>query len=237
MAGKFEWQFKYRDEADVNAPARRPRGDFKKSLIRRHFCDSSDSVYRGIWDIDNHRALWRASCGIDPRRRHKRPGRAKLRQTCSSGTPRLRRRRQAGDPGFQRGYGVRMAPGRRRATTPGLEKRARKSSAPSIRAPSPAPGCAAVAVRSPRVSDQQCREMGMPAIPRPQENEGVGEHVRTRFHVDPKAACEIAEPLSGEPHRTKKTRFFCRTVKANDPTVDLMSRRHPLSSIRTSMRR
>ncbi|RTE91607.1 hypothetical protein D6B98_19565 [Bradyrhizobium sp. LVM 105] len=36
---------------------------------------------------------------------------------------------------------------------------------------------------------------GMPAIPRPQENEGVGEHVRTRFHVDPKAACEIAEPL------------------------------------------
>ena len=52
---------------------------------------------------------------------------------------------------------------------------------------------------------------GMPAIPRPQENEGVGEHVRTRFHVGPKAACEIAEPLEGEPHRTKKTCFFCRT--------------------------
>jgi hypothetical protein len=48
MAGKFEWQFKYRDEADVNAPARRRRGDFKKSLICRHFCDSSDSVYRRI---------------------------------------------------------------------------------------------------------------------------------------------------------------------------------------------
>jgi len=48
MAGKFEWQFKYRDEADVNAPARRARWDFKKSLIRRHFCDSSESVYRGI---------------------------------------------------------------------------------------------------------------------------------------------------------------------------------------------
>ncbi|RTM09436.1 MAG: hypothetical protein EKK33_26325 [Bradyrhizobiaceae bacterium] len=48
MAGKFEWQFKYRDEADVNANRRRPRAGFKKSLICRHFCDSSDSVYRRI---------------------------------------------------------------------------------------------------------------------------------------------------------------------------------------------
>lgn len=48
MAGKFEWQFKYRDEADVNASARRARGSFKKSLICRYFCDSSDSVYLGI---------------------------------------------------------------------------------------------------------------------------------------------------------------------------------------------
>src|SRR4051794_30747379 len=38
-------------------------------------------------------------------------------------------------------------------------------------------------------------DKGMPAIPRPHENEGVGEHVRTRFHVGPKAAGEIAEPL------------------------------------------
>ncbi|MDD1537334.1 hypothetical protein C7U89_28540 [Bradyrhizobium sp. WBOS4] len=48
MAGKFEWQFKYRDEADVNAPARRPACGFKKLLICRHFCDSSDFVYRRI---------------------------------------------------------------------------------------------------------------------------------------------------------------------------------------------
>jgi hypothetical protein len=48
MAGKFEWQFKYRDEADVNARARPTRRQFKKSLICRHFCDSSDSVYLGI---------------------------------------------------------------------------------------------------------------------------------------------------------------------------------------------
>jgi len=48
MAGKFEWQFKYRDEADVNASARRLRAEFKKPLICRHFCDSSDSVYRWI---------------------------------------------------------------------------------------------------------------------------------------------------------------------------------------------
>ncbi|QOZ52812.1 hypothetical protein XH90_16665 [Bradyrhizobium sp. CCBAU 53338] len=45
MAGKFEWQFKYRDEADVNARPRRNRGRLKKSLICRHFHDSSDSVY------------------------------------------------------------------------------------------------------------------------------------------------------------------------------------------------
>jgi len=30
MAGKFEWQFKYRDEADVNARARRLRTECKK---------------------------------------------------------------------------------------------------------------------------------------------------------------------------------------------------------------
>ncbi|PJG54405.1 hypothetical protein CVM73_14255 [Bradyrhizobium forestalis] len=48
MAGKFEWQFKYRDEADVNASARGRRVEFKKPLICRRFCDSSDSVYRGI---------------------------------------------------------------------------------------------------------------------------------------------------------------------------------------------
>jgi hypothetical protein len=48
MAGKFEWQFKYRDEADVNASARRLRVEFKKPPFCRHFCDSSDSVYLGI---------------------------------------------------------------------------------------------------------------------------------------------------------------------------------------------
>lgn len=49
MAGKFEWQFKYRDEADVNAGARHRREQFKMSLICRHFCDSSGSVYLGIF--------------------------------------------------------------------------------------------------------------------------------------------------------------------------------------------
>ena len=36
---------------------------------------------------------------------------------------------------------------------------------------------------------KECR-----AIPRPQENEGVGEHVRIRFHFDREATREIAEP-------------------------------------------
>jgi hypothetical protein len=40
-------------------------------------------------------------------------------------------------------------------------------------------------------------------------NEGVGEHVRTRFHLGLKIAGEIAELR--DPHRTKKTDFFCRT--------------------------
>ena len=49
MAGKFEWQFKYRDEADVNARAGRGPGQFKKSLICRHFCVSSDLVYPAVF--------------------------------------------------------------------------------------------------------------------------------------------------------------------------------------------
>jgi hypothetical protein len=49
MAGKFEWQFKYRDEADVNARARHLHAEFEKPLFCRHFCDSLDSVYPGIF--------------------------------------------------------------------------------------------------------------------------------------------------------------------------------------------
>jgi len=49
MAGKFEWQFKYRDEADVNAGRRRLHGECKKPPFCRHFCNSSDSVYLGIF--------------------------------------------------------------------------------------------------------------------------------------------------------------------------------------------
>ena len=45
----------------------------------------------------------------------------------------------------------------------------------------------------------------MPAMPRRQENEGVGEHVRTRFHFGPKAAREIAEPF--EENRTERRKL------------------------------
>lgn len=75
MAGKFEWQFKYRDEADVNARPRRTRANFKKSLI------AGISEIRQIRftvrfsDNDNHRAQWRvdfehsaARCRHPPRR-------------------------------------------------------------------------------------------------------------------------------------------------------------------------
>ena len=83
-------------------------------------------------------------------------------------------------------------------------------------------------------------EMGMPAIPRPQENEGVGEHVRIKFHVGPKAGCEIAEPLGRRTAPNEENLFLLpdrslasEPAKDDDPTVDLMSRRHPLSSTRT----
>jgi hypothetical protein len=49
MAGKFEWQFKYRDEAGVNARAWSERSESRKSPFCRHFCDSSDSVYPAIF--------------------------------------------------------------------------------------------------------------------------------------------------------------------------------------------
>ena len=42
MAGMFEWQFKYRDEAGVNAGGRLWRTEFEKLPICRDFCDSSD---------------------------------------------------------------------------------------------------------------------------------------------------------------------------------------------------
>jgi hypothetical protein len=49
MAGKFEWQFKHRDEGDVNARGRRARRELKKSAIDGHFCDSSVALYPAIF--------------------------------------------------------------------------------------------------------------------------------------------------------------------------------------------
>jgi hypothetical protein len=44
-------------------------------------------------------------------------------------------------------------------------------------------------------------------------NEGVGEHVRTRFHFEREGprALEPVKLRNWNPHRTKKTCFFCRT--------------------------
>jgi hypothetical protein len=44
-------------------------------------------------------------------------------------------------------------------------------------------------------------------------NEGVGEHVRTRFHNRPsgnQAVGPVKLRTTCDPHRTKKTSFFCR---------------------------
>jgi hypothetical protein len=42
-------------------------------------------------------------------------------------------------------------------------------------------------------------------------NEGVGEHVRTRFHQGKKAGVKLRTPEIPDPHRSKKTCFFCGT--------------------------
>jgi hypothetical protein len=67
-------------------------------------------------------------------------------------------------------------------------------------------------------------------------NEGVGEHVRTRFQ--PGASPEKRRSLFSSRVRTerRRLRFFYRTgfeamLRVTIQPLDLMSRRHPLSSV------
>lgn len=55
MAVKFEWQFKYRDEADVNASARHARGKFKNLRLAGTSAIGQIRFTLGFSDIDNHR--------------------------------------------------------------------------------------------------------------------------------------------------------------------------------------
>ena len=169
----------------------------------------------GFSDNDNHRARWRGAAAYIP------PLLVVTRDPATPGLAVLGRRsfsqRQAGDPVLRRRQSSIKSRGvldRRSEPGDGSANRetARGRRATTRPQPSPAQGNAQrqrghVAIRS------AMSGKGMPAIPRPQENEGVGEHVRTRFHFDREATCEIAEPKESAPHRTKKTRFFCRTVK------------------------
>jgi hypothetical protein len=56
MAGKFEWQFKYRDEADVNASVRRRRTESRNPRFTGTSAIPQIRFTLGFWDIDNHRA-------------------------------------------------------------------------------------------------------------------------------------------------------------------------------------
>lgn len=56
MAVKFEWQFKYRDEADVNANVRHARGKFKNICLAGTSAIGQIRFTLGFSDIDNHRA-------------------------------------------------------------------------------------------------------------------------------------------------------------------------------------
>jgi hypothetical protein len=69
-----------------------------------------------------------------------------------------------------------------------------------------------------------------------QWNEGVGEHVRTKSHL--KALGELRETAEPEGLRTERRKpvssagpVFGSEAPRNDPAVDLMSRRHPLSPV------
>ena len=119
---------------------------------------------------------------------------------CGPGTPKLQRRRQAGAPSIEKPRRTGSPPG---DGTANRENGAR-TSATTKPQPSPAPRQRSAAARSrhDQISNVWKGNAGnTPAS----ENEGVGEHVRTRFHVDPKAACEIAEPENR--HRTERRKL------------------------------
>ncbi|XUJ34403.1 hypothetical protein ACQ5SK_46575 [Bradyrhizobium japonicum] len=56
MAGKFEWQFKYRDEADVNAPARAHATNARSPRFAGTSAIRQIRFTLGFWENDNHRA-------------------------------------------------------------------------------------------------------------------------------------------------------------------------------------
>jgi hypothetical protein len=76
-------------------------------------------------------------------------------------------------------------------------------------------------------------EREMPGVACSGWNEGVGEHVRTRSH-QPRSRWRNCGPRAIRTERRKLV-FFCRTgfcERSSIQPFDLMSRRHPLASIR-----
>jgi hypothetical protein len=67
MAGKFEWQFKYRDEADVNGAPLARAGNSRSPRIAGTSAIRQIRFTLGSWENDNHRAQWRAPCGYNLR--------------------------------------------------------------------------------------------------------------------------------------------------------------------------
>jgi hypothetical protein len=56
MAGKFEWQFKYRDEGAVNARAPRQSPNPESHRFAGTSANRQTRFTVGFWEIDNHRA-------------------------------------------------------------------------------------------------------------------------------------------------------------------------------------
>lgn len=197
----------------------------------------------GFWENDNHCARRRGSCGWSLQLSSPTRLRQGFAGACGLGPPKLRRRRQAGDPVFQKPQSSPEKPRRTGSphrsrgddTTRGETARnhvaARPASLSKAIKPARQKRRGRGAVRS-AMSERGCRQYPGLKRTRASANTSGPDSTLARRPV-----VKLRSPQEGEPHRTKKTRFFCRTAKENSPTVDLMSRRHPLSSTRTSRRR
>jgi len=146
---------------------------------------------------------------------------------------------QAGDP-VRRGPSIQPlpsrrtgSPGRSRAMTARMERR---RTAPPAPPPSPASRESSQGSAITSRSDQQCLDKEMPAIPRPQGTRASANTSGPDSTLTARLLVKLQNRRTG-PAPNEENLFLLPDREESDPTVDLMSRRHPLSSTRTSRRR
>ena len=102
--------------------------------------------------------------------------------------------------------------------------------------PEPAQGRSSKAARPRRASDQQCRERECRQYPGLKRTRASANTSGPDSTVARRPLVKLRSPLRRTAPNEENS-FLLPDRQENDPTVDLMSRRHPLSSIRTSRRR